>query len=83
MAIPDGYNTQPIVGIVGADDADNEVASTNVVPNADGSLLERLEDVKDTVNASDVLLGTIGDVAGTDTIIALLKAIKVKTDTIV
>ena len=50
MTIPDGYNTQPIVGIVGADDADNEFASTLVVANADGSLLERAEYIQANMN---------------------------------
>jgi len=45
MATPDGYNTYPIVGIVGADDNNNDFASAAVVPNADGSVLERLEDI--------------------------------------
>ena len=50
MPVPDGYNTQPIVGIVGADDANNEFASTLVVANADGSTLERLEFVQANMN---------------------------------
>lgn len=46
MATPDGYNTYPIVGIVGADDNNNDFASTAVVANADGSVLERLENIQ-------------------------------------
>lgn len=45
--IPDGYNVQPVGPVVGTDDANNEFASTLVVSNADGSVLERLEDLKD------------------------------------
>lgn len=43
MTVPDGYNTQPIVPIIGSDDNNNEFSSANVVSNADGSMLERLE----------------------------------------
>ena len=46
MAIPDGYNTQPIVGVVGSDDANNDFDSSLVAENADGSILERMEDIK-------------------------------------
>lgn len=46
MAIPDGYNTEPFAPVLGADNADNEFASTAVVGNEDGSLLERVEDLK-------------------------------------
>lgn len=49
MGVPDGYNTQPIVGIVGADDANNEFASTLVVANADGSILEREEYIQSLI----------------------------------
>lgn len=50
MPIPDGYNTQPIVGIVGADDANNDFDSSLVVANANGSLLERIEFVQANMN---------------------------------
>jgi hypothetical protein len=46
MDIPDGYNTYPEVGMLGADDNNNDFASTNVVANRDGSVLERLEDIR-------------------------------------
>lgn len=46
MAIPDGYNVQPVGPVVGTDDADNTFASTLVVANDDGSVLERLESIK-------------------------------------
>ena len=45
--IPDGYNVQPGGPMIGADDANNEFASTLVTANVDGSVLERLEDLKD------------------------------------
>ena len=43
MGVPDGYNTQPLAEMVGSDDNNNEFSSANVVANADGSILERLE----------------------------------------
>lgn len=45
--IPDGYNVQPVGPVVGTDDANNEFARTLVVANADGSVLERMEDLKE------------------------------------
>jgi len=44
--------------VLGADDADNGFASTNVVANADGSVLERLEDLVVKVTAVDDLVDT-------------------------
>lgn len=46
MALPDGYNTYPLVNIVGSDDANNDFDSSAVTPNDNGSMLERLEDVR-------------------------------------
>ena len=51
MAIPDGYNTNPLFPVLGTDDADNEFASTNVVANADGTILERQEYLQSKVCA--------------------------------
>ena len=46
MAIPDGYNTMPTEHFVGTNDANNVFASDLVTANEDGSLLERMEDLK-------------------------------------
>lgn len=37
---------------IGADNADNNAATTNVVANKDGSVLERLEDIKDELSGT-------------------------------
>jgi hypothetical protein len=60
MGIPDGYNTMPTEYIIGTDDNDNEFASTNVVANADGSVLERLEKIQQQVGAVDGADNPIG-----------------------
>ncbi len=41
--------TDSATSVLGADDADNQYASTNVVANRDGSVLERLEHILDCV----------------------------------
>lgn len=46
MPIPDGYNTMPTEHIVGTNDNNNVFQSDQVVANPDGSLLERMEDVR-------------------------------------
>lgn len=46
MPIPDGYNTMPTEHIVGTNDNNNVFQSDLVVANPDGSLLERMEDVR-------------------------------------
>lgn len=46
MPIPDGYNTMPTEHIVGTNDNNNVFQSDQVVANEDGSLLERMEDLK-------------------------------------
>ena len=46
MAIPDGYNSTPTEQFVGTNDNNNVFVSDLVVANEDGSLLERLEDLK-------------------------------------
>lgn len=43
---------------LGRDDADNVFASTNVAANADGSILERLEAIKDQIDAVDNYVDT-------------------------
>jgi hypothetical protein len=47
MGVPNGYNTMPIENIIGKDDADNGFDSTLVAANKDGSVMERIEDLKD------------------------------------
>jgi hypothetical protein len=70
--IPDGYNTIPVQYVVGSDDADNEFASTAVVSNADGSALERLEDLKDRTAAAVTAVGTLVNSGGTATLGGIL-----------
>jgi hypothetical protein len=41
--------------VLGADSANNQFASTNVVPNADGSILERLEYVQRNMNGTGIV----------------------------
>lgn len=62
-----------IVGILGVDDANNAFASTNVVANLDGSILERLEAMMDPLGGYDPVLGfrvtktsNLADGSGTD-----------------
>ena len=43
---------------VGRDDANNTFATTNIVANVDGTVLERLEDLKDRVDTVDNILDT-------------------------
>jgi len=47
MALPDGYNTYPTAGMLGTNDNNNEFVSSAVSPNEDGSIIERLEDLRD------------------------------------
>ena len=49
MTIPDGYNTNPTYESIGTNDANNDFDSSLIVANADGSSLERLEDIKGRV----------------------------------
>ncbi len=66
---------------IGTDDANNEFASTNVVANADGSLLERLESLKSAVGTGglNTIIGALTDIAGdttdTATVMKLLRQI--------
>lgn len=57
--IPDGYNTQPFYPVLGTDDADNEFASTNVVANADGSIIERQQYLQEAVAGVQEIAGRI------------------------
>lgn len=59
MAIPDGYNTEPFAPVLGVDNADNEFASTNVVANADGSILEREQYIQEAVADVQTIVGRI------------------------
>lgn len=76
--LPDGYNSYPNGLILGTNDADNEFASDQVVANADGSVLERLEDLNANIGtpagasvsadiaAVKAVVDTIGTPAGAD-----------------
>lgn len=62
-----------VLGAVGADNANNAFASTSVVANRDGSVLERLEALMDPLGGYDPVLGfrvtktsSMADGAGTD-----------------
>ena len=59
--------------MIGIDDANNVAATTNVVANIDGSILERLEALMDPLGGYDPMLGfrvtktsNLADGAGTD-----------------
>ena len=67
MVVPDGFNIQPTGPMIGADDTNNEFASTNVVANADGSVLERLEDVKEKMGRCVSLGQAAASLTGTAT----------------
>ena len=55
FVVPDSVSN-----ILGADDADNGFASTNVVANVDGSVLERLEAIQQHVGATDGSTNILG-----------------------
>jgi hypothetical protein len=59
-----------VVGILGVNDSDNAFASSNVVANEDGSVLERLEQIGEAVNnGAGTALDTdksLADALGTD-----------------
>jgi hypothetical protein len=67
MAIPDGYNTQPIVGIIGEDSADNDFDSSLVVANKNGSVLERLEELQEKAMRHVALAQAAAALTGTAT----------------
>lgn len=52
MPIPDGFTITPPTSLLGSDDADNVLSTALVVPNADGSVLERLEYVQQNMNGT-------------------------------
>jgi hypothetical protein len=64
MAIPDGYNITPVSLILGEDNADNAMDSTNVVANEDGSELERLEAIKVQIASIGTQAGSVGTQVG-------------------
>lgn len=60
-AAPSASNQDFLENILGADSADNDFSSTNVVANNDGSIIERLEYLSGLLNLpsqADVKLGT-------------------------
>jgi hypothetical protein len=46
----DGASEDSGANFIGVDDSDNAIATTNVVANQDGSILERLEQIQEAVN---------------------------------
>src|SRR3990167_1045610 len=57
---PVAVQPDSVANILGADDADNGFASTNVVANTDGSVLERLEAIQQHVGATDGATNILG-----------------------
>jgi hypothetical protein len=64
--------------MVGADDANNEFASTNVTPNADGSVLERLEDLRDKQSRCVVKALAAAGITGTATQFTITGIVAIK-----
>lgn len=77
MALPDGYNTYPLVNIVGSDDSNNDFASTSVLANEDGSLLERLEDIRDKMVRNVSLGQAAASLTGTVTKFTVTGIVKI------
>lgn len=75
---PDGYNTFPTVEVIGSNDADNNFDSSSVLPDDDGSVYERLEDLK----ANTVRCVSLGQAAaamtGTATKFTVSGAVQIK-----
>jgi hypothetical protein len=78
--------TVSVLGAIGVNNADNAFVSSAIVANVDGSVLERLEHIKDAVATADgvtdaikVIAGVItdsaADTASTATVVALLRQI--------
>lgn len=67
MTVPDGYNTMPVEHVIGSDDNNNVFSSASVVANADGSVLERLEDVKTRLSLSNSVALLAAGLTGTTT----------------
>lgn len=67
--LSDGAPVDTVESLIGADNADNAVATTNVVANQDGSVLERLEQIQEvTNNGTGTAIGTnksVVDLLGT------------------
>lgn len=57
--------------MVGADDNNNEFSSSNVVANADGSVLERLEYVQQNMNGTGLVYNALNYIAVPITFAAL------------
>ena len=75
--IPDGYNTMPLEGIIGTNDTDNTFDSSNVVANDDGSLLERVEDLREQMGRCVSLGQAAASLTGTATKFTVTGIVKV------
>jgi len=78
MPIPDGYNVQPIGPVIGSGDANNEFDSSLVTSNADGSVLERLEDVKEKMGRCVSLGQAAASLTGTATKFTVTGVVKIE-----
>lgn len=78
MGVPDGYNTMPIENIIGKDDADNGFDSTLVAPDADGSVLERMEDIKQKMGRCVSLGQAAASLTGTATKFTVAGVVAIK-----
>ena len=67
MTIPDGYNTMPLENIIGKNDTDNGFDSPAVLENEDGSVLERMEDIKGKMSRCVSLGQAAANLTGTAT----------------
>lgn len=67
MPAKDGYNTTPIEDTIGTNDSDNEFDSSAVVANEDGSVYERLEDLKEKAGRCVSLAQAAAALTGTAT----------------
>lgn len=66
-----GFRDNPN-NILGADSADNQFASTNVAANADGSIIERQEAIKDQITALNADVGDASARTNLQSIMAML-----------
>lgn len=73
--IPDGYNAELPLG---EDNADNSFSSLNVVANEDGSVLERLEDVKEKMGRCVSLGQAAAHLTGTATKFTITGIVAIK-----
>jgi hypothetical protein len=75
MGIPDGYNCELPLG---EDNTDNAYSSINVVANEDGSIIERLEDVKEKMGRCLSLGQAAAHLTGTATKFTITGVVAIK-----